>query len=179
MLHRSSLQQTAEVFFLYPTKRQYLIDISRNIKLAHTSVKKNLKTLLKSEIISESIEKRGKREFPLYTANTNSKSYKKHKLIYNLSSIMESNLITFIEEKLMPKSIVLFGSYKRGEDLENSDIDLFIECTEEKLELKPFEKKLKRKIQPHFKEDFKTYTKELKNNILNGFVLSGFLEGYK
>ena len=80
---------------------------------------------------------------------------------------------------MAPKSIVLFGSYQRGEDIENSDIDLFIESKKEKLDINIFEKKLKRKIELHFKEDFTSYPKELKNNIINGIVLSGFLEGYK
>ena len=88
-------------------------------------------------------------------------------------------MIEFIEEKLMPKSIVLFGSYRRGEDTESSDIDLFVECKEESINLKPFEKVLGRKIEIHFKEDFMSYPKELKNNIINGIVLNGFLDGYK
>ena len=79
----------------------------------------------------------------------------------------------------MPKSIVLFGSYQKGEDSENSDIDLFVECDKEELDVKIFEKKLGRKIELHFKKDFTLYPKELKNNIINGIVLSGFLEGYK
>ena len=100
-------------------------------------------------------------------------------MIYNLSSLLESGLIKFIEEKFMPKSIILFGSYRRGEDIENSDIDIFVECKEKKLNLDKFERKLNRNIQLHFKENFNLYPKELKNNIMNGIVVGGFLEGYK
>ena len=56
---------------------------------------------------------------------------------------------------------------------------MFIECKEKELDIKPFEKKLARKIELHFNENFNLYSKELKNNIINGIVLSGFLEGYK
>ena len=101
------------------------------------------------------------------------------KIIYNITSILESDVITYIEEKLMPKSIVLFGSYARGEDIENSDIDLFVECKKEELDLEKFEKKLSRGIELHFNDKFTLYPKELKNNIINGIVLSGFLEGYR
>ena len=100
-------------------------------------------------------------------------------MVYNLYSVIESNLIDFIEEKLMPKSIVLFGSYQRGEDIESSDIDIFVECKKEKLDIKKFEKKFERKIEFHFRENFTSLPNELKNNIINGIVLSGFLEGYK
>ena len=171
--------RTAEIFFISPSKNHYLIDISRNLSLAHTSVKNNLRELVKLGIILKSAEKKGKRSFPLYKAHLENKLFKKYKIIYNISLVLESNLIEFIEEKLTPKSITLFGSYSRGEDIEDSDIDLYVQCDTEELNLKPFEAKLKRKIELHFNRNFNTYPKELKNNIINGIVLSGYLEGYK
>lgn len=178
MLQKCSISKTIEIFFISPTKEHYLMDISKQAKLAHTSIKKNLETLKKEDLITESIDKKGERDFPLYKANLNS-TFKKYKIIYNLNSMFESKLIEFIEKTLTPKSIVLFGSYSRGEDTEDSDIDLFVECKQEKIELKEFEKKLNRKIEIHFNENFKEYPKELKNNIINGMVLNGFLEGYE
>ena len=171
--------KTTEIFFVEPTKKKYLMDISRSIGLAHTSVKKNLDKLVKLGLIIESIETKGERKFPLYKANIDNKSFKRHKMINNLSSLLESGIIEFIEEKLMPKSIIVFGSYQRGEDTETSDIDIFVECKEEELSIGKFEKKLYRKIQLHFKEKFDSYPKELKNNIINGTTVNGFLEGYK
>ena len=56
----------------------------------------------------------------------------------NILKLKESKFISFLKDKLMPKSIVLFGSYQKREDIENSDIDLFIECKEEKLDLSNF-----------------------------------------
>ena len=179
MLQKSSIDKTAEFFFLNPSREYYLTDISKNIKLAHTSVKKNLDKLVKLKIITKSIEQRGKRKFPFYKANLESKDFKKYKISYNISSLINSKIINLIEEKLMPKSIVLFGSYLRGEDIEGSDIDIFVECKKEELDLKSFKKVLKRDIELHFKKDFSLYPDELKNNIINGMVLNGFLEGYK
>ena len=168
MLQNSSILKTAKMFFINPTKGHYLMDISRKVKLAHTSVKKNLNELLKSGLIKEFLEKKGKRNFPVYKANIDSNVYKKHKIAYNILSILDSGLIDFIEKKLMPKSIVLFGSYQKGEDVEDSDIDLFIECKKEELDIKIFEKKLGRNIELHFNENFTSYPKELKNNIIMG-----------
>lgn len=179
MLQKSSMLRTAEIFLINPTKEHYLIDISRSIGLAHTSVKKNLDSLIKLGIITSSAEKKGSRKFPLYKANLSSKTFKKYKIIYNIASILESGVIEFIEEKIAPKSIVMFGSYRNGEDIYDSDIDLFVECKKEKLNLEKFESKLSRKIELHFNENFISYQKELKNNIINGIVLSGFLEGYR
>ena len=179
MLQRSSTERTAEVFFASPTKKQYLMDISRSISLAHTSVKKNLDILVKTGIVKESVERKGSRKFPLYTANRESSLFRKQKILYNLSIIFQSQLIEFIEETFAPKAVVLFGSFQRGEDSEDSDIDLFFECKKKNVDVRRFEKKLGRKIELHFNEHFETYQNELKNNIINGITLSGFLEGYR
>jgi len=179
MLQKSSMSKTLEVFFDNPMKEHYLMDISRSLGIAHTSIKKNLVHLIKLGLITEKIIKRGKRKFPVFKSNIENKYFKKYKIISNLSILSESGLIEYLEEKLFPKVIVLFGSYRRGEDIADSDIDLFVECKKEELNLSLFEKKLKRKIQLHFKEDFNSFPKELKNNIINGIVLYGFLEGYK
>ena len=173
------MQRTAEVFFINPDKIHYLMDISRKIGIAHTSVKSNLVKLIKLGLIEEVKEKKGTRIFPVYMAKKEDKSFRKYKKMHNLSFLLESKLIEFIEEKLAPKCIVLFGSYSRGEDTENSDIDIFVECKKEELNVKSFEKNLGRKIELHFSESFASYPKELKNNIINGIVLTGFLEGYK
>jgi len=178
MLQKSSISKTAEIFFINPSKEHYLMDISRNIGLAHTSIKKNLQDLVKLGIVITYSEKKGGRLFPIYRANLDNKVFRKYKFIYNISSVLESGLVDFVEEALTPKSIVLFGSYSRGEDAEDSDIDLFVECKKEELNLEKFEKRLRRKIELHFNERFVSYPKELKNNIINGIVLIGFLDGY-
>jgi predicted nucleotidyltransferase len=154
------------------------MEISRTVGIAHTSVKKNLTALVKLGFITEMLEKKGKRKFPVYTAKRENSLFQQHKQLYNLRSLYESNLIRYIEEKLSPRTIILFGSYKRGEDVEDSDIDVYVECRGENLALQTFEKKLGRKIELHFNENFASYPKELKNNLINGIVVSGFLEGY-
>ena len=179
MLQKSSISKTMEIFFLEPTKKHYLIKISRKTGIAHTSIKKNLNKLLNNNIIKKDVETKASRKFPVYTANIDEKQYKNYKTLYNIQSIIEKGLIKYIQDKLMPKSIVLFGSYSRAEDTEESDIDIFVECKSKKINLEKFEKQLNRKIQLHFKQDFTKYPKELKNNIINGVTLSGFLQGYK
>ena len=179
MLQKSSIWKVLEVFFIEPSKEHYLIDISRNIGIAHTSTKQNLSKLVKLGLVRRELQKKGKRNFPIYKANSASKSFREYKIVYNLTSLLESGVTTFLEEKIAPNAVIVFGSYRKGEDIESSDIDLFIEGIEEKVNLSNFERKLKRKIQLHFKENFGSYPKELKNNIINGIVLYGFLEGYK
>lgn len=176
MLQKCSIWKTASIFFREPTKQHYLLEISRKARIAHTSVKSHLKALKKSGIIKEKIEKKGSRKFPLYRANIESEEYRSYKRIYNIAELAESKLISYLKNKLMPKTIVLFGSYQKGEDTEDSDIDIFLECKKEEIAISKFNFRLGRKIQLHFKDSFKKYPKELKNNIANGMVLHGYLE---
>lgn len=178
MLQKSSILNVAGVFFKEPTKNHYLIEISKKANLSHTSTKKHLNDLKKLSIINEIIEKKGSRKFPIFKAEINNKNYRRYKRIHNLLELERSNVISFLKDTLMPKSIVLFGSYLRGEDIEDSDIDIFVECKEEELDLLKFRKKLDRNVQLHFKENFKKYPSELKNNIINGLVLDGYLEAF-
>ncbi|MDP7324222.1 MAG: hypothetical protein QF632_05680, partial [Candidatus Woesearchaeota archaeon] len=99
MLQKSSTSRTLEVFFLNPTKDHYLMDISRNIKIAHTSVKKNLDDLVKLGLIIEKIDRKGKRKYPLFKANLDSKEFKQQKMLYNLQSLLQSGFMQYLEEK--------------------------------------------------------------------------------
>ncbi|MFH1054124.1 MAG: nucleotidyltransferase domain-containing protein [Candidatus Woesearchaeota archaeon] len=179
MLQNYTKLKVASVFFINPTKDHYLKQISRDLKIAHTSVKNYLDEFVKSGIIKKISQKRGKRTFPVYKANYNDSVFRYYKSIFNFLALNDSGLINHLNDLLISKSIVLFGSFQRGEDVEDSDIDIFIECSKKEINLKKFEKILKRKIQLHFNNNFPSYPKELKNNIINGTVLSGFLEGYK
>lgn len=176
MVQKSNLHKIAELFFQKPSREWYLKEISRKTKIAHTSVINYLNKLITEGIITKKQIKRGKRNFPYYKANLNSPRYKPQKIIYNFSSIINSEIINYLNGKLMPQSIVVFGSYQKGEDTEDSDIDIFVEANEEKINLEKFEKLLNRKIQLHFNPNFKTYSKELKNNIANGWVFGGYLK---
>ena len=114
MIHKSSMQLTVEVFYRFPSKEHTLKDVCVRLKIAHTSVKKNLQELVKLKLILQKVEKKGRRAFPLYMANRINKKYVQSKMIYNLAALVESGVVAFLEEKIMPHSIVVFGSYRRG-----------------------------------------------------------------
>ena len=163
------------VFFNEPTKEHYLIEISKKAGIAHTSTKSYLIELEKKGIIDKKTETKGKRKFPVYMANLDNPGCLEMKRSYNHYKIIRSGIIKFLKDKLMPGCIVLFGSFQRGEDTEDSDIDIYVEAKRESINLSVYEKALSRKIELHFKKDFREYPKELKNNIINGLVLSGYL----
>jgi len=75
----------------------------------------------------------------------------------------------------MPSSIVLFGSCAKGTFTEGSDIDLFVEAKAIKLNVSKYEKILYRNINSLFEQNINDLSKELRNNIVNGIRLYGFI----
>jgi predicted nucleotidyltransferase len=95
----------------------------------------------------------------------------------NLRLIYESGLADFLEKEFAGASIVLFGSYSRGEDITNSDIDIAVIGRKEKIvELSDYEKCLERRININFYDSFKGIHKRLKENLCNGIMLAGGVE---
>lgn len=178
MLQKSNLWNVATVFFHEPNKQFELLTISKQISLAHTSVKKHLLTLIDLQIIEKKHAQIGNKNNFYYIANKRHPKFIQYKKIYNGEMIQNSGIINYLEQQTQPNCIVLFGSYQKGEDSEQSDIDLFVESSEVPVDITYYEKILNKKIQLHFKKSFQDYPIELKNNIINGYIVSGYLEAY-
>jgi predicted nucleotidyltransferase len=177
MLQKDNRNKVLSVFFEDPLPEGIgfqLREISRNVKIAPPSVKNYLLELEKENLIIKS--KHRIYGYPVYLASRDNENFKFLKRIDNITKIKESNLLEHIYEKCMPNVIILFGSCANGEDLKNSDIDLFIQAKEEKLDLSKYEKVLNKRINLFFNNDFNKLSKELKNNILNGIILKGYLK---
>ena len=172
MIQKCSLWRVLEVFFKEPTRVHYVREISRNIHLAPTSVKKHILTLLKQDII---IKK--KELFIGYSANLENENFIFHKRINNQINIKTSGLLKYLIDNTHPETIILYGSYSRGEDREHSDIDLFILTKNSKqLNLEKFEKELKREIHIIIEKDSRNLNPNLRENLKNGFVIYGYLK---
>lgn len=165
ILQKCSIWKVAEVFFIEPTKTHFIKEISKKIDLAHTSVKKHVLDLIDLRLIRKS----NSEVFPGYRANRENPDFIFYKKIFNFVSLKESKVVDYLKEKY-PQSIILFGSYSKGEDIETSDIDIFIDCKKFKSDLKQYEKYLGRKIHLLFKEET---NKSLTGNINQGIVLFG------
>ncbi len=172
MLQNYSRYTILQEFFDSPKKDFQIREISRKVKIAQPSVINHLNALLKENYILK--EKKG--VYPSFRANMDCCNFRILKQQNLILRIKTSGIIDLIEEKTKPNCIILFGSSSRGEDTENSDIDLFVEAKEEQIELEKYEKILKRKINLFFEPRVKTLSKELLNNLVNGQVLSGFLK---
>lgn len=109
--------------------------------------------------------------------NTNNHKVMQLKRIDNLKQICESGLEDFLEKEFAGGTIILFGSYSRGDDTINSDIDIAIIGRKQKtLDLISYETNLERKINLNFYDSFDKIHKNLKENLANGILLSGGFE---
>ncbi|MBW2983424.1 nucleotidyltransferase domain-containing protein [Candidatus Woesearchaeota archaeon] len=163
-----------EHFLQHPTAKLRVRQVERETGISLPSVIRHVKRLAQEGILKQQ-EIGG---VTLYTADRANEAYKKEKRLHNLRAIHESGLLRHLIDELDNPSIILFGSYDKGDDTEDSDIDLYIQTpSKKKPRLDAYEKKLERSIQPHISkrlDDIKN--DELKDNIINGTILNGHVE---
>ncbi len=116
--------------------------------------------------------KRKYKNLLLFSANNQNKHFIDLSRIYWSERMKE--LIEFIEKRLISLTIILFGSLSKAEVKLDSDIDLAIFAHKKELNIESFERKFKRKIRIFWFKSVKDIkSKELANNIVNGYVLKG------
>ena len=168
-----------EILFKYPEKEFSLSDLAREAGVAKANIGNILNEFQEAGLIN--IEKLSK--IWRIKANQTNLLFIRSKIIYNLNFVYKIGLVDFLVDFFKnPKAIILFGSFRKGEDISNSDIDIAIESDEVKeyettglRELSEFEKVIGKKIQIHL------FNREnidigVFNNIANGILLWGFLE---
>lgn len=177
MLQIDNRYRILRIFFEDPSPKGIgfqLREISRKASVAPPSVKKYLTELEKERLIVKA--KHRIYGYPVYYSNRDNDNFKFLKRLDIIMKIKESGLLEYLSESCMPDAIILFGSSASGEDLKDSDIDLFVASKDEKLGLDKFEKHLNKKINILFSDNFNTLSKELRNNIINGIILKGYLK---
>ena len=164
-------------FFTYPTAKLRVRHIERGAKVPLPSAIRYCKELEKEGITKKEVIA----GVNLYSADRASKSFLIHKVLFNLETLYSSKLIEHLIREYDNPTIILFGSYSKGEDIEDSDIDIYLETFSNKaVNLEQFEKKLKRRIQLFLHKSLNDINnKELANNIINGIIINGFLEVFK
>jgi predicted nucleotidyltransferase len=171
-----------EVFINNPEKEFHVRQLSKSLKKSPTTISKYLKNLEKEGFLKSE----EKLNHLLFMANSEKENFKRIKKDYNFKKMEDSGLIDFLIKTFnYPKAIILFGSYAQGENIINSDIDLFIlSSIKKEVSLAKFEKELKYPINLIVKsvqefENMKEKNPELLNNIINGTILYGYLEAFK
>jgi len=166
----------AEIFSLLCLKAGEKLsqrEIALELKVSPTAVAKSVINLEKEEFIT--IDRIKNINFVCFNRDNNQAL--ELKMTENLRNIFLSGFLEHLGVEFAGGTIILFGSYSRGEDTNTSDIDIAVIGRKDKMiNLEKFEKILNRKINVNFYGSFKKIHKHLLNNILNGIVLLGSVE---
>ncbi len=148
-------------------------EIANLLKVSPTGVAKSIKRLQEKNFVK--LERTKTINFISF--NRDEQKAIELKRVENLKNIYVSGLSNYLEEQLAGSTVILFGSYSRGEDTKSSDIDIAVIGRKDKiLKLEKYENTLNRKININFYKLWKEIDKHLKNNIFNGIVLHGNIE---
>ena len=148
-------------------------EVAKIINVSPTAVSNSMKKLNSSNLIK--IEKTKTINFISF--NRDEQKAIELKRTENLKNVYLSGLSDYLEKELAGSTVILFGSYSKGDDTNTSDIDLaVIERKDKIIKLETYEKILNRKININFYDSWKNIHENLKNNILNGIILHGGVE---
>lgn len=169
-------------FFSFPDTSTGLNDLSSALQISKTTAKKIVLELEKSEFLNKKVY--GKTW--IITCNKSHSFNFTKKIAFNLAMVFESyqsgwrdNILSIVGNA---QAVILFGSYRKGDDTEKSDIDIAVEVANN-IDLKviqlgtipQFGYRKNVLVNLHvFSRD--KVDINLFSNIANGIVLEGFLE---
>lgn len=160
-----NVDKMLELFFEHPNQKFTIRQIAKKTKIPKSTAHKYIKKLKSFELITND------------NKASNTRLFKLKKINYFIEKIYCSGLIEHFNKIYAPSCIVLFGSFRKGDSIKDSDIDIFLETTKKKdIDLKGFEKKLKHKIQIFKETDINKLPSRLFNNVINGIKLEGFFK---
>ena len=148
-------------------------DVAKALKVSPTAISNSIKKLSGQDLVQVDVTK----TINFVSYNRDNPFAIRLKRIENLKQIELVGLAEYLEEQLPGATIILFGSYSKGEDVFSSDIDIAVIGRKNKsVNLEFFEKKLEKLININYYTSFNEMHKNLRNNILNGIVLKGSVE---
>src|SRR3989338_7845696 len=158
-----------------PLKEWHFNEIVRETKVTKAVANKWLKKYIKEGLLKH-IKERGR--FPYFTVGNNNPVYYSKKKIYAMEKLHQSGLLAeLLSQKT--KTIIVFGSFIKGDWYKESDIDVFFMGEVPQFDKHFYERKLRRSIELHFFED-KKEIEEVKTglikNIVNGYCIKGQIQ---
>lgn len=162
-----------EQFFYLGLNRVQTSKLIKKTGYDFKTVKKYLKDLTNLGLINEYKDL----NIPTYEANYRNKFFLNIKREKILDDIFISGFPQYLNKKLGETACILFGSCVRGDYYKDSDIDMFIQSKRIRLDLSKYEKKLKRKINLFFEENWQNLSEGMKTGLLNdGIAINGRLK---
>src|SRR3989338_9049170 len=111
MFKKNNRDKLLGLFYTYPTQKFHIREIARLTKLSPATVLKFISELEKANFIY-------REETIVLTkvwANMEDERFHRNKRIFNLQQIEASGLVEYLAQEYNHPTIILFGSYARGE----------------------------------------------------------------
>jgi len=165
-------------FFAFPKSEFSLNDLSKALNISKTTANITVSQLVKDGFLN--VSNIGK--LWRIKANQDHRWFETRKIPFNLRVIYECGIIEWIEKNIQnAKAIILFGSYRKGDDIAESDLDIAVEVSGNKnleicsvnIQELGYRKNVKANIHLFSRNRINL---NLFANIANGIVLSGFFE---
>lgn len=155
--------KTLELFYENPAKAFTIREVSKLTGLPKSTLHPYLNYFKKKGLIKNNNQ-----------SSENSLLFKIKKINYHIEKIVTTGLLEYLIKELNPSCVILFGSCRKGESEQESDIDIFVESHIKKdINLEKFEKLLKHKVQLFIETNINKLPSHLLNNIVNGIKLHG------
>ncbi len=166
-------------FFACPTKEVSLTDLTTLTKVSKTTANR-IVTQLKKEGFLKIIHLGNTWRI---SCNPNHPYNIERKIAYNLQLVYESGTLSEVIKHFgSPRSIILFGSYRKGDDIDSSDLDIAVEMLDNE-ETRIFELGIIPQLgyRKNVRVNILKFTRNkvdlnLFANLANGIILYGFLE---
>jgi len=111
-----------KLFLENPYSKYYLREIAKKAKVSPSTAKIVTDFLVEKGLIVRSV--RG--NLAIFKANMSNPTFKHMKITKSLFEIWNSGIIPLLTKQCKAQSITLYGGVARGEDDENSDIDILV-----------------------------------------------------
>src|SRR3989344_1432213 len=175
LFFRESVFKVAELIFNRPNATFHIRSLAKETGLSTTAIIQAVKELSDFLIVEKTAITTNVK------ANVESEAYRFYKKIFNLYRLERYNIIQTLKDAYRAKTIVLFGSFAKGEDAEESDVDILILTSHKDVtgitdSIAEYERLLNRRINLHLLSSLEKSSSEFKNAIANGMVLHGYVK---
>jgi predicted nucleotidyltransferase len=161
-----------------PLKEWHFEEMIREAKVTKLVANKWLKKYVSEGLLKH---KKEKGKYPFFTVGPNNPHYYSLKRVYALEKLHKSGLMPKLLSLKTAKTIILFGSYAKGDWYKDSDIDIFVFGNVSDFNKKLYELKLNKSIELHVfknKKEIEEVKTGLVKNIINGYVLKGQIQDF-
>ncbi len=172
MFTNNNTYKILKKFLEDPLEEFGLRELSRLVNISPASVKNHLLILQKENLIKQITRKNS----PLYQAKRDTQEFKTAQKLHIIHQLEATKTLSYLQQTLAPKTIILYGSHAKGDAIKSSDIDLFIMGKQTKINLTKYENLLNKPLHLIFENSLSQISPELKSNIINGIVLRGYLQ---